>query len=366
MPIDQFYMKKALELAKKGWGKTNPNPLVGAVIVNNNRQVGLGYHAALGSHHAEVVALREAGELAKGGVLYVNLEPCAHYGLTPPCTEAIIKSGLKKVVVAMEDPNPKVKGKGIKILREAGIEVKIGILEEEAQRLNEIFISYITKKRPFVLLKAAVSLDGKIATSHGDSKWISGSAARQEVHVLRNRFAAIMVGINTVLIDDPSLTTRLEEGQGRNPIKIIVDSKGRLPLTARLVNGVSTGQTILATTSRIPAQRAQAYKEKGICLLEGEGPDGRVDLKQLLETVHGMGIDSILLEGGGSLNYAALKAGLVDKVMLFVAPLIIGGEGAKTCVEGQGFKYLTEAIRLKGLISRPVGEDLLLEAYLDN
>lgn len=360
----EVYMKRALDLAKNGWGKTNPNPLVGAVIVKDHKIVVEGYHAALGLAHAEVAAINKAKQEISGGTIYVNLEPCSHVGRNPPCTKAIIESGIKKVVIAMEDPNPKVSGSGIKKLREAGLEVVVGVLEEEARNLNEIFIKYITQKRPFVTLKAAISLDGKIASFKGDSKWISGESSRKQVHIERDRAASIMVGINTIINDNPLLTTRLNEGAGKDPIRIVVDSKGRIPLESKVITIPSKAPLILATTSQIKAEKEKALLSKGVHLIKADGGNQQVDLEKLLYELYQLEIDSILLEGGGELNASALQVGIVDKIMVFIAPKIIGGRDAKTLVEGEGIPVMKDAIKLKKVNFRKIGEDILVEGYL--
>ncbi|OPX45479.1 riboflavin biosynthesis protein RibD [Ruminiclostridium hungatei] len=364
MEKNEYYMKRALELAAGGWGRTNPNPLVGALIVKNGEIIAEGCHEKLGGAHAEVAALKNARQDVKGGTLYVNLEPCSHYGRTPPCAEAVIKAGISKVVIAMEDPNPKVCGKGVEMLKNAGIETVTGVLEGEARRLNEIFIKYVTRKQPFVILKAAMTLDGKIATAGGDSKWISGEGSRQQVHLLRDRVSAIMVGVDTVLADDPALTARPGGETGNDPVRIIVDSKGKIPIDSRVINNEAAAGTILATTSAIEAGKEKLLLEKGVRLLKLDGPDGHVDLEGLLEQLYGLELDSVLLEGGGGLNAAALAAGIVDKAMIFIAPKIIGGRDAKTPVEGDGIGLMRDALRLGELSIVRFEEDILIEGYI--
>lgn len=362
---NEFFMGRAIKLAKFGWGKTNPNPLVGAVVVKDGRIIAEGYHRELGCPHAEVEAFNNAKEDVSGGTLYVNLEPCSHYGRTPPCAQKIIDVGIKKVVAAMEDPNPKVSGKGFKMLRDAGVEVEVGVLEEEAIRLNEIFINYIVRKKPFVILKTAMTLDGKIATASGDSKWVTGEKARNHVHVIRDRVAAIMVGINTVLKDNPSLTTRLSDKEGSDPIRIVVDSKGSIPLDCNVINSGSKAGVILATTSRIEKEKEEILVEKGVRIIKADGGDGRVDLKHLMEEIYKLEIDSILLEGGGTLNSSAISCGIVDKVMCFISPKIVGGEKAPTSVEGIGALRMCEAIGVKNISVIKFGEDILVEGYIN-
>ncbi|HBF38645.1 MAG TPA: bifunctional diaminohydroxyphosphoribosylaminopyrimidine deaminase/5-amino-6-(5-phosphoribosylamino)uracil reductase RibD [Firmicutes bacterium] len=357
-------MKKALQLAKKAWGRTNPNPLVGAVIVKNGQVIAEGFHKALGQDHAERDAIKKANQELLGSTLYVNLEPCSHYGRTPPCAEAITKAGIAEVVIAMEDPNPKVSGRGIQMLQEAGIKVTMGVLGEEARKMNEIFIKYITRKEPFVILKVATTLDGKIASYTGDSKWISGEGSRKYVHHIRERVAAIMVGINTVLRDNPLLTARNEAGECKNPIRIIVDSRGRIPDDSRVLDTNGSAGVILATTSKIAEAKEKMLMTRGISVIKADGPDGRVDLVQLMAELSKREIDSVLLEGGGTLNAAALEAGIVDKVMFFIAPKIIGGAKALTPVEGAGREFIKDATVLKDITVHKFAGDLLIEGYI--
>jgi len=359
-----YYMRRAIELAQKGWGRTNPNPLVGAVIVKDDRVIAEGFHEAIGCAHAEVAAFSNAIEDVSGGTLYVNLEPCSHYGRTPPCAKAIIESNIAKVVIAMIDPNPKVSGKGIEMLRDAGVGVEVGVAEEEAKKLNEIFINYVVKKKPFVILKTAMTLDGKIASTNGDSKWVTSEASRNHVHLLRDRVAAIMVGINTVIKDDPMLTTRLVDRVGTDPTRIIVDSKGSIPLDSRVLSKDSKAEVILATTNNIAKDKEKQLIEKGVKIIKAEGKDGRVDLKRLSQKLYALEIDSVLLEGGGTLNAAALDAGIVDKAMFLIAPKILGGKDAVTPVEGKGIQLMSEASTLKDVSLSKFGEDILVEGYL--
>ncbi|MFZ5974827.1 MAG: bifunctional diaminohydroxyphosphoribosylaminopyrimidine deaminase/5-amino-6-(5-phosphoribosylamino)uracil reductase RibD [Bacillota bacterium] len=366
MDEHEKYMQRALELAKKGWGRTNPNPLVGAVVVKDGSIVAEGYHEKLGRAHAEVSAFAHAQGDVSGGTLYVSLEPCSHYGRTPPCAEAIIQKGIGRVVVAMEDPNPLVAGRGIRMLREAGIDVTVGVLEAQAKKLNEIFIKYITKKKPFVIMKAAMTLDGKIASVTGDSRWVTGESARQHVHHIRDRVAAIMVGINTVLSDDPSLTTRLAAKKGKDPVRIVVDSRGRIPLRSRVIETESEAGLILATTTAIDAEKEKHLIEKGVRVIKAGGAEGRVDLNKLMDALYALEIDSVLLEGGGGLNAGALQAGIVDKATVFIAPKIIGGRDAKTPVEGAGIQRMQDAVRLEDVSVQRFGEDILVEGYIQD
>lgn len=358
------YMRRALELAKGGIGYTSPNPLVGAVIVKEGRIIGEGYHEAYGRHHAEVNAFLSATEDAEGGTMYVTLEPCSHYGKTPPCANLIVEKGIKKVVIGLEDPNPLVAGKGIKTLEEAGIEVVTGVLEEEGKKLNEIFLKYITTNMPFVIMKTAMTLDGKIATRTNASKWITGELSRKNVHELRHKVTGIMVGIGTVLADDPSLTTRLEDRIGKDPIRIIVDSSGRIPLDSKVLNLKSHTETIVVVTNRAAKEKIKSLQEKGARVIVTPSKERRVDLNFLMKELGQRNIDSILLEGGSELNYSALEEGIVDKVNAFIAPKIIGGNTAKTPVGGQGKAYINEAINLERIDVHDFGQDIMIEGYI--
>ncbi len=368
MQRDNFWMQQAMNLAYQGWGQTRPNPLVGCVIVRDNQLLAEGCHTALGQVHAERDAIQKAKQLGidlSGACLYVNLEPCSHYGRTPPCTDAIIEAGISDVVLAMTDPNPLVAGRGMATLQRAGIRVKTGVLETEARQLNEIFCKFITNQTPFILLKAAMSFDGKIATRTGDSKWITGEHSRSVVHQWRDRCASIMVGSQTILKDNPSLDTRLPDRAGRNPVRIVVDSEGKIPLDARVLRGGGDPGIVLATTSRISLERQTSFEALGVQILKLDGPDGRVDLPLLVRELGQLGLDSVMLEGGGTLNAAFLQAGLVDKLMLFMAPKLIGGRQALSFFEGQGAERLSQAISIDRMSVTPCGEDWLIEGYPD-
>ncbi|MDA8234480.1 MAG: bifunctional diaminohydroxyphosphoribosylaminopyrimidine deaminase/5-amino-6-(5-phosphoribosylamino)uracil reductase RibD [Clostridia bacterium] len=360
---DEKYMAIALELAARARGRTSPNPLVGAVVVKDGRIVGQGYHEKAGTPHAEVHALREAGEQAMGATIYVTLEPCSHYGRTPPCSEAVINAGVARCVAAMVDPNPLVAGRGLDQIRQAGIEVSSGVLEEEAHRLNEVFIKYITTKEPFVVMKSAMTLDGKIATHTGHSRWVTGPEARERVHRLRDEYDAIMVGVGTILADDPALTTRLTE-RGRDPVRIILDSQARTPLTAKILNQHSQAATIIAVTQQAPQQRVAALEQAGAKVLTVPDMDGRVDIKRLMSIVGQEGITGILLEGGGQVNGAALAAGIVDKVIWFIAPKLIGGQTAPTPIGGPGATTMDEALNLTRVKLEQLGPDIMIEGYI--
>lgn len=359
--MDELYMKRAIELAKMGEGTTSPNPLVGAVIVKDNRIIAEGYHEFFGGPHAEINAFKNAKEDVKGAKMYVTLEPCSHYGKTPPCAKAIVKKGIKEVIVGMKDPNPLVAGRGIKILQENGIKVTCGVLEDKVRELNDIFIKYITEKQPFCIMKTAMTLDGKIASCIGDSKWITNELSREYVHKIRNRVSGIMVGIGTVLQDDPELATRLQGKKGLDPIRIIVDSSGRIPLDAKVLNLDSKAQTIIAMTKKANDEKIKILEEKGAKVIITPLKDNRVDLKYLMMELGKINIDSVLLEGGATLNYSALNEGIVDKVVSFIAPKIIGGEVAKTPVGGEGINYMKDAIKLQNISTLKFGEDIMIE-----
>ena len=356
---DEIFMREAIRIAKNAIGRTSPNPLVGAVIVKDGKIIAEGWHRQAGTPHAEVHALNMAGKLANGATLYVNLEPCSHFGRTPPCAKKIIECGIKKVVAAMSDPNPKVAGRGFEILKDTGIDVEVGICEEEARKLNEIFIKWVTTGFPFVTMKFASSLDGKIATASGESQWISCLESRKFTHHLRDINDAILVGVGTILADNPSLTTRLIEG--KNPVRVIVDSTARTPLDSNVVTDKSA-RTIIATTSKAPPEKISALENLGVeIILAG---NERVDLKILMCELARREITSVLVEGGGQIHFSMLSAGFVDKVYGFIAPKIIGGANALTAVEGVGFEKLSDAVALKNFTAEKIGEDILLSGYV--
>lgn len=360
------YMRRAITLAKNGKGKVNPNPLVGAVIVKEDKIIAEGYHRKYGELHAERDAFRnlENPELAKGAEMYVTLEPCCHQGKQPPCTEAIIEHGIAKVYVGSDDPNELVAGKGIQLLREAGIEVVTGYLKEECDALNKVFFHYITTKTPYVLMKYAMTLDGKIATRTGHSQWISGEKSRMRVQHTRNELTGIMVGIGTVLADNPRLTCRLENG--RNPVRIVCDSALRIPMESNLVLTAKEIPLIVATIKPEQEEEQQWLEKKqrlegaGVTILITEPQNNRVDLKQLMIKLGEMGIDGIVLEGGSNLNYAALQAGIVNSMEVYIAPKIVGGTGTFTPVSGEGVELATQAMKCRLVSSEQIGEDILL------
>ena len=363
---DIEYMRRAMELAERGVGFTNPNPMVGAVIVKNGKVIGEGWHERYGEWHAERNAFKNCAVPAEGATMYVTLEPCCHYGKTPPCTEAIIEHRIARVVIGMEDPNPLVAGKGIALLREAGIEVVCGIEEEALREQNRVFLKYISTKLPWVALKAAMTLDGKIATRTGDSKWITGAEARAYVHELRHRFMAVLVGIGPAVADDPLLNCRIEGRGVRQPIRVVVDSNARLSLESQLVKTAGEYRTIVAYTRFAPEERVKALQETGVEMLLCEEKEGLVDVKNLLVLLGQSGIDSILLEGGGSLNYTFLAERLVDELYAFIAPKIVGGMSAKTPVEGLGVEKMADAINLELKNVLNMGDDVLLKLKVKN
>ncbi len=380
---DVTLMREALALAARARGHTSPNPMVGALIVRDGHIVGRGYHARAGQPHAEVVALREAGEAARGATLYVTLEPCCHHGRTPPCTDAIIAAGIRRVVAATADADPRVRGQGFAALRAAGIEVQVGLCQDEARQLNEAFFTHRLLGRPFVLYKAAASLDGKVATPTGASRWISSPASRARVHQLRAELDAILVGVGTVLADDPRLTARPGERppalaqpeppplperppdpETRQPWRVIADSRAQTPPTARALRPGPPGPTLIAVTEAAPAERVDALRQAGAEVWVGPaGPDGRLDPSALLQYLGQRGIISLLLEGGPTLAASLLSAGLIDRVLFFLAPLLIGGP-APGLLGGPGFPTLAGAPRLTRLTAEPVGPDLAISAYI--
>ena len=358
---DMEYMRRALELAERGAGHVSPNPMVGAVIVKDGRIIGEGWHEHIGGLHAERNALKNCTEDPSGATIYVTLEPCCHWGRTPPCTEAIMENKLSRVVVGCLDPNPLVAGNGVKILKEHGIEVVTGILEQECLKLNEIFFHYIREKTPFTAMKYAMTLDGKIAAFTGDSRWVTGEEARRDVHLLRKKYSGIMAGIGTVLADDPMLNCRIEEGV--DPVRIICDSRLRIPMESRLVRTARDIPLIVAGAEELwtdaEHRKAEQLEAAGVRILRTPGRDG-VDLSSLMRQLGGEGIDSVLLEGGAQLNASALKAGIVHRVYAYIAPKLIGGMNAKGPVAGEGIARMKDAVLLSDIRIRTLGEDLCL------
>lgn len=361
--LDKSYMERAIALAKKGIGFTSPNPMVGAVIVKDGRVIGEGYHEHCGELHAERNAIASLTESAEAATMYVTLEPCCHHGKTPPCTEAIIEQKIGKVVIGSRDPNPQVAGKGVGQLREAGIEVVEDFLREECDAINPIFFHYITTKRPFVAMKYAMTMDGKIATQIGESKWITGETAREHVHTLRHAYKGIMAGIGTVLKDDPMLNCRMPGGV--NPIRIICDSAMRIPLDSQIVKTAKEIPTIVAIKEQVLTKSQEEKKKKlinqGVQVLHVKEKSGHIDLLHLMELLGQQDIDSILLEGGGKLNDSALQQGIVQKAYVYMAPKIFGGADAKTPVEGEGVSYPKEAYLFRLQHTQMLAEDILLE-----
>jgi diaminohydroxyphosphoribosylaminopyrimidine deaminase/5-amino-6-(5-phosphoribosylamino)uracil reductase len=360
---DEYWMKRALRLAEKGRGRTSPNPMVGAVLIKNGKVVGEGYHARAGEAHAEILALRQAGEAARGSTLYLNLEPCTHYGRTPPCAPEVIRSKVKRAVIGMEDPNPIVRGRGLKSLRRAGLDVKMGILEKECRKLNEFYCKYIQKKEPFIILKVAATLDGKIATREGESKWISGETSRRFVHRMRDQVDGVVVGIGTVLKDDPQLTARMKNG--RDPYRIVLDSRLRIPEDARVI-GDSPPKTIIATTEGADKDKIERLEEKGVRVLIFDSKQGRVDLKKCVDKLGEMGMMGLLVEGGSRINGSFLDEGLIDKILFFLSPKLIGDGKALGIFGGSGKATLKEAIPLNEVRLRRMGEDVLIEGYINS
>ncbi|MCC6749533.1 MAG: bifunctional diaminohydroxyphosphoribosylaminopyrimidine deaminase/5-amino-6-(5-phosphoribosylamino)uracil reductase RibD [Deltaproteobacteria bacterium] len=359
--VEEQYLRRALRLARRGLGRTSPNPMVGAVVVKRGEIVGEGYHRRAGTDHAEVVALRAAGRAARGAELYVNLEPCSHFGLTPPCTQAIIDAGVKRVVVGMIDPNPLVNGKGLQILRRAGIEVRSGVLEAECLELNRAFRVVMQQGRPLVTFKAAATLDGRVATRTGHARWVTGEAARRMGHRLRNEHAAIVVGSGTVVADDPELTCRDVPG-GRDPVRVIVDSRLRTPPTARAVVAArsSRAATWIFATARAPVSRRRALEAAGAQVHEVKEEAGRVSIRALLVALRELRIMSVLLEGGPRLAGAFWDGRLVDEVVLFVAPKVLGDPGALPLLAAGAVERMEDAVGLERLRVRRVGDDLMI------
>ena len=359
----EFFMKKALALAKRGQGYTSPNPMVGAVIVKDGEVKGKGYHQAVGQAHAEVNAIENAGFQAKGATLYVNLEPCNHTGRTPPCTRKILEAGIKRVVVAMEDPNT-IAGGGCVFLKQRGIEVLTGICENEAKRLNEAFIKYVNTKSPFVIIKCAATLDGRIATRTGDSRWVTGEKARRYVHRLRHAVDAILVGIGTIHADDPNLTARLGSKKGVDPVRIVLDTHLSISPDARILKLNSNSDTILITGSTVSEDKKKKVVKKGVRQIVQPVKDGQIDLKPLMVQLGSMGITSLLIEGGSRVIASAFRSGIVDKALFFYAPKILGGDDGIPICRGAGPQRMKDCIRLKDIRVRRFDDDVMVEGYI--
>jgi diaminohydroxyphosphoribosylaminopyrimidine deaminase/5-amino-6-(5-phosphoribosylamino)uracil reductase len=355
---DTEYMRLAIQLAKQGCGWVNPNPMVGAVLVKNNTIIGEGYHKKYGEPHAERNALKNCISSATGATLYVTLEPCCHHGSTPPCTDAIIQSGIQRVVIGSSDPNPLVAGKGVAVLRSHGIEVTENVAKDECDKLNKSFFHYIQNKTPYVIMKYAMTMDGKIAAYTGKSQWITGADARRHVHESRHRYSAVMVGIGTVLADDPMLTSRLKNS--RNPLRIICDTNLRTPLTSGIVRSANTVPTLIATAVT-DASIHQPYLDAGCDIIILPREKRHIDINRLMHKLGERQIDSILLEGGGTLNWSALQSGIVNSVQAYIAPKLLGGDG-KTPVAGLGADHPDKAFLLGKPTVTPIGDDILLES----
>jgi len=361
--VDEKYMALALELAEKGRGKVEPNPMVGAVLVKNGEVVGKGYHQVFGGPHAEIHAINEGGANCKGATLYVSMEPCAHYGKTAPCVDAIIKAGIAKVVTTVIDPNPITSGKGIQKLKEAGIEVRLGVMEAQAKRLNAPFFKLMQKGLPYVMVKWAMSLDGKIATHTGDSRWITSEESRAYVHKIRGQVDGILVGINTVLRDDPLLTCRLEGG--RNPKRIIIDSNASLPLNSRLLKTINESEIIVAVNKNAQHERVERLEQLGCKIIQTRDTNGCVDLNDLFHQLGDMKLTNILVEGGSRVTTSMIEGRLVDKVMVFIAPIIIGGEAAKSPLLGKGVDKVCEAAKITEITVKRFSNDIVIEGILE-
>jgi diaminohydroxyphosphoribosylaminopyrimidine deaminase/5-amino-6-(5-phosphoribosylamino)uracil reductase len=357
----EYFMRLAMRLALKAKGKTYPNPMVGAFVLKNGKIIGKGYHEKAGAAHAEIKALDEAGPDAKAGTLYVTLEPCVHFGKTPPCVDRIIQSGIKEVIVGMIDPNPLNNTRGINMLKQHKIKVSVGFLEEELKKMNEVFMKYITQRLPFITIKVAQSLDGRIATRTGDSKWITSDKSRNFTHRMRKDYDAIVVGVNTIIRDNPKLDAWFSK---RNPVKIVVDSELSTPQNANIFSG--GGEVIIVTLASKPGQETEnrSILEKRAKILEVKEKSGEINLRDMMKKLARMQISNILVEGGGTLIGSLFDEGLVDKVLFFISPKIIGGKDAISSVMGKGIARVERAIRLRKLKIRRMGEDYLFEAYV--
>jgi diaminohydroxyphosphoribosylaminopyrimidine deaminase/5-amino-6-(5-phosphoribosylamino)uracil reductase len=366
---DRHYMLTALRLAAKGRGTTSPNPMVGAVVVNRGKIVGQGYHLLPGLPHAEAAALRQAGVQARGGTLYVTLEPCCHLKKrTAPCVPAIVRSGVRRVVIAQCDPNPFVNGRGVAALRRAGRSVTLGVARREAEALNQAYSHWVKTKRPYVILKAGMTLDGQIATSSGEAKWITSKSSRREAHQLRSAVDAVLVGVGTVLSDDPSLTARVGPSLNRfakkQPLRVVVDTRLRTPLNAKILRRADGARTLIATTDAAPTARRRALQRHGVEVVTVPRLDGRVSLPALVRELGKRGVASLLVEGGAEINAAMLKAKVVQQVRLYMAPSLLGGIDAKGIIGGRSPGRLAAALKLKHVRTRSLGGDIVVEGEL--
>jgi diaminohydroxyphosphoribosylaminopyrimidine deaminase/5-amino-6-(5-phosphoribosylamino)uracil reductase len=360
----EFFMKKALALAKKGQGYTSPNPMVGAVIVKDGEVKGKGYHQVVGQAHAEVNAIEDAGARAKGATLYVNLEPCNHTGRTPPCTRKILEAGIKRVVVALEDPNT-IAGGGSTFLQQNGIEVLTGVCENQAARLNEAFLKYVNAKCPFVTIKCAATLDGRIATRSGDSKWVTGEKARRYVHRLRHAVDAILVGVGTIHTDSPKLTARLDSNKGADPVRIVLDTHLSISPEATILKLDSNSDTILVTGNTVSEAKKKRVVKDGVRLIGQPVKNGQIDMKSLVAQLGSMGITSLLIEGGSRVIASAFNSGIVDKALFFYAPKILGGDDGIPICRGPGPQLMKDCIRAKNIRVRRFDDDVMIEAYIE-
>ncbi|TMA59122.1 MAG: bifunctional diaminohydroxyphosphoribosylaminopyrimidine deaminase/5-amino-6-(5-phosphoribosylamino)uracil reductase RibD [Deltaproteobacteria bacterium] len=358
---DKRYLRVACRLARRAAGRTSPNPIVGAVLVRGGRIVGTGFHRFAGGDHAEIVALKHAGPKARGATLYITLEPCNHYGRTPPCTQALIRAGIKEVVCGTRDPNPLVAGQGFRRLRRAGIKVRVGVLENDCRALIESFAKFITRRLPFVTLKLAATLDGKIAAANGDAHWISGEDSRQIVHRMRNAVDAVVVGVGTVKADDPQLTCRIP--RGRNPWRIVLDSRLSIPLSARILRQVDPAKTIVATGTRVSAAKTRAIEALGAQVWPLPLKRGKVAWRPLLRKLAASGVVTVMIEGGAGIAASAVKEKIVDKIIFFYAPKILGGDGW-AMIERLGIRRVKQSVPVKNLHAMNSGGDLMVTGYL--
>lgn len=361
MSRDEAFMRRALDLAVRARGRTSPNPLVGAVLVRGDRVIGEGYHRRAGRPHAEVAALRAAAAPVRGATMYVNLEPCAHHGRTPPCADALIEAGVGRVVVGMTDPDPRVRGRGIRRLRRAGVAVTTGVLRDVCLRVNEAFVVRVRTGRPFVTLKLAAALDGRIATAGGDARWISSAASRRRVHVLRNQADAVLVGAQTVTADDPRLTCRIRGG--RDPLRVVLDGRLGISPSARVCRLAAPPGTLIATSRTAARARGAAYERAGLEVLAFPGRRGRIALRAVLETLAGRGVNHVLIEGGGQTAAAALREHVVDKVLFFYAPLLLGGDG-RAMLGALAVGRVADGRKLHTMQLERIGRDVLVSGYL--
>jgi diaminohydroxyphosphoribosylaminopyrimidine deaminase/5-amino-6-(5-phosphoribosylamino)uracil reductase len=361
--MDRHFMQLALSLAEKGRGFVSPNPMVGAVVVKDGQVIGQGYHQHAGQSHAEVYAIDDAGVGAHGATLYVTLEPCNHTGKTPPCTQKIIQAGIKRVVAAMADPNPGVKGGGFACLQTHGISLTAGTCEDEARKLNEAFVTFVTTGRPFVIYKCAATLDGQIATRTGDSKWVTGTEARRFVHMLRHSVDAIMVGIGTVITDNPSLTTRLEKTAGKDPRRIILDTRLTMPETAKVLSVDSPAETIIVVGKPAPAEKRARIQAKGARVLVLPCKHGQIDLAALMDWMGAAGITSLLVEGGSRVAASAVAAGIINKAVMFYAPKFSGGNDGVPICRGSGAQLMRDSLPLHDIEVRQFGDDVMIAGY---